>query len=77
MVGLTMPEGNETWYATKCGGSSVQITVNLTLNISSHKTISHGTRFQTAKRFSREQNTTSAFASGNFAAIGVYVAYLL
>ena len=63
--------GNETWYAIKCGGSSVQIHVNLTLNISSYKTISHDSPSQTAQIFSREQNTTSAFTPTNFAAIGV------
>ena len=68
---VTIPVGNETWYATKCGGSSVQINVNLTLNISSYKTISHDSPSQTAQKFSREQNTTLAFTRTNFAAIGV------
>ena len=25
LFSFVIPEGNETWYATKCGGSSVQI----------------------------------------------------
>ena len=69
--------GNETWYATKCGGSTVQFTVNLTLNISTHETISHDSPYRTAQKFSREHETTLALAREIFAVIGVYVAYLL
>ena len=67
-----IPVGNETWYATKCGGSKVQISVNLTININTDKTISHASPSQIAQKFSSKQDTTLATGSENFVAIGIW-----
>ena len=69
---VCIPVGNETWYATKCGGSKVQISVNLTININTDKTISHASPSQIAQKFSSKQDTTLATGSENFVAIGIW-----